>query len=156
VFIDNPRLSNREVARRIGIHESRIRYWKKQPYWETEKQKFVEQKREILKEVMAQDKEEQIEIMRKRRKDLEAMTEGAKAIAAHLMGITNKTCIAMSKESDPVKACSKTIKAGVPSLTRSVSESVRTFVSLNRELYEFETILDHYENDESDDDDDDY
>ena len=104
--MDNPHLSNREVARQIGTSEPSIRYWKKHPIWEQERQKLINDHAEAMGLNDRQQRAEYKENLEKQRQHLEILMEQIYANSMRAINISNKVyanCLLMD---DPFKACS--------------------------------------------------
>ena len=138
-FLDNPSLSNREVARQIGTSEQSIRYWKKQLFWEQERQKLINERAEAMGMADEKRREEYKEKLQKQQQDLEKLRDAIKAIAARMF---KELC----EHPDPVKACSILTKSGVHIQSKIAIDAVLAIVALNREILQFYVVLDYLEN----------
>ena len=143
--MDNPDLSNREVARQIGVSEPSIRYWKKQPFWQQERQKLINDHAEIMQLNKAQQRREYKETLEKQRQHLEILLEQIYANSIRAINLSNKvyaTCLLMN---DPIKACSIAIKSGAHIQAKAAMQGVTAYIAITDHLYQFHVLIEYFE-----------
>ena len=151
LLLDNPHLSNREVARQIGVSEPSIRYWKKQPFWDIERQKLINDRAEIMELNKAQQRREYKENLEKQRQHLEILMEQIFANSMRAINISNKVyanCVLMD---DPLKACSTAIKSGAHIQAKVAMQGVTAYIAIMNHLHQFHILIEYFENLEEED-----
>ncbi|MFM6209410.1 phage terminase small subunit-related protein, partial [Planktothrix sp.] len=106
LWLDNPNLSNREVARQLNVTETTIRYWKKQSFWENERQKLIDERAEIMELDKAEKRAEYKENLERQERNLEILMEQIFANTMRAITLSNKVLATASMMDDPLKACS--------------------------------------------------
>ncbi|WP_329604422.1 hypothetical protein [Planktothrix agardhii] len=146
LLLDNPHLSNREVARQIGTSEPSIRYWKKHPIWEQERQKLINDHAEAMGLNDRQQRAEYKENLEKQRQHLEILMEQIYANSMRAINLSNKVyanCLLMD---DPFKACSMAIKAGAHIQAKVAMQGVTAYIAIMNHLYQFHVLIEYFEN----------
>ena len=145
MLLDNPHLSNREVARQIGTSEPSIRYWKKQPFWKQERQKLIDEMAEIMELNKAEQRREYKENLEKQRRNLEILMDQIFANSMRAINISNKVyanCLLMD---DPLKACSMAIKSGAHIQAKAAIQGVTAYIAIMNHLYQFHILIEYFE-----------
>jgi len=145
LLLDNPHLSNREVARQIGTSEPSIRYWKKQPFWKQERQKLIDEMAEIMELNKAEQRREYKENLEKQRRNLEILMDQIFANSMRAINISNKVyanCLLMD---DPLKACSMAIKSGAHIQAKAAIQGVTAYIAIMNHLYQFHILIEYFE-----------
>jgi len=145
LLLDNPDLSNREVARQIGVSETTIRYWKKHPIWTEERQKLINERAEIIELNKAEKRAEYKENLEKQRQHLEILMEQIFANSMRAINISNKVyanCLLMD---DPFKACSMAIKAGAHIQAKAAIQGGLAYMAILNHLHQFNILIDYFE-----------
>ncbi len=151
MLLDNPHLSNREVARQINVSEPSIRYWKKSPIWEEERQKLINDHAEIMELNKAQQRREYKENLEKQRQHLEILMEQVFANSMRAITISNKVyanCLLMD---DSLKACAIAIKSGAHIQAKAAMQGVLTYIAISDHLYQFHILIEYFEKLEEED-----
>ena len=149
--MDNPGLSNREIARQIGVSETTIRYWKKSPIWTEERQKLINDRAEMMELNKAQQRREYKENLEKQRQNLEILMEQIFANSMRAINISNKVyanCVLMD---DPLKACSTAIKSGAHIQAKVAMQGVTAYIAIMNHLHQFHILIEYFENLEEED-----
>ena len=152
LLLDNPDLSNREVARQIGTSEPSIRYWKKQPFWEQERQKLINDHAEIMELNKVEQRREYKENLEKQRQHLEILMEQVFANSIRAINLSNKvyaTCLLMD---DSLKACAMAIKSGAHTQAKAAMQGVLTYIAISDHLYQFHVLIEYFEKLEEEED----
>ena len=151
ILLDNPHLSNREVARRIGTSEPSIRYWKKQPIWDIERQKLINDRAEMMELDKAQQRREYKENLEKQRRNLEILMEQIYANSMRAINISNKVYANCCMMDDPLKACSVAIKSGAHIQAKAAIQGVTAYMAICNHLYQFHILIEYFEGLEEED-----
>ena len=146
LLLDNPHLSNREVARQIGTSEPSIRYWKKQPFWEQERQKLINDHAEIMELNKVEQRREYKENLEKQRQHLEILMEQIYANSMRAINISNKVYATACLMDDPLKACSVAIKSGAHIQAKAAMQGVTAYIAIMNHLYQFHILIEYFEN----------
>jgi len=144
--LDNPHLSNREVARQIGTSEPSIRYWKKQPFWTEERQKLINDRAEIMELDKAQQRREYKENLEKQRQHLEILMDQVFANSMRAITLSNKVYATACLMDDPLKACSVAIKSGAHIQAKAAMQGVLTYIAIMNHLHQFHILIEYFEN----------
>jgi len=145
LLIDNPDLSNREIARQIGVSEPSIRYWKKQSFWEQERQKLINDHAEIMQLNKAQQRREYKETLEKQRQHLEILMEQVFANSMRAINISNKVLATCCLMDDPLKACAVAIKSGAHIQAKAAMQGVLAYIAISDHLYQFHVLIEYFE-----------
>ena len=151
LLLDNPHLSNREVARQIGTSEPSIRYWKKQPFWEQERQKLINDHAEIMELNKAEQRREYKENLEKQQRNLEILMEQIFANSMRAIALSNKVyanCVLMD---DSLKACSVAIKSGAHIQAKVAMQGVTAYIAIMNHLHQFHILIEYFEKLEEED-----
>ena len=151
LLLDNPHLSNREVARQIGTSEPSIRYWKKQPFWEQERQKLINDHAEIMELNKAEQRREYKENLEKQQRNLEILMEQIFANSMRAINLSNKVYATACLMDDPLKACSVAIKSGAHIQAKVAMQGVTAYIAICNHLYQFHILIEYFENLEEED-----
>jgi hypothetical protein len=134
------------------VSEPSIRYWKKQPIWEEERQKLINDHAEIMELNKAQQRREYKETLEKQRQHLEILMEQIYANSMRAITISNRVyanCLLMN---DPIKACSTAIKSGAHIQAKAAMQGVLTYIAISDHLYQFHVLIEYFENLEEEED----
>ena len=152
LLLDNPHLSNREVARQIGTSEPSIRYWKKHPIWEQERQKLINDHAEAMGLNDRQQRAAYREKLKKQEQNLEIMLDQVFANSMRAINISNKVyanCLLMD---DSLKACSVAIKSGAHIQAKVAMQGVTAYIAIMNHLHQFHVLIEYFENLEEEED----
>jgi hypothetical protein len=133
------------------VSEPSIRYWKKQSFWEVERQKLINDHAEIMELDKAQQRREYKETLEKQRQHLEILMEQIYANSIRAITISNKvyaTCLLMN---DPIKACSIAIKSGAHIQAKAAMQGVTAYIAITDHLYQFHVLIEYFEGLEEED-----
>jgi Winged helix-turn-helix DNA-binding len=151
LLLDNPNLSNREIARQINVSEPSIRYWKKNPIWQQERQKLINDRAEIMELDKAQQRREYKENLEKQRQHLEILMDQVFANSMRAITISNRVyanCLLMN---DPLKACAVAIKSGAHIQAKAAMQGITTYLAITDHLYQFHILIEYFEGLEEED-----
>ena len=152
LLIDNPNLSNREIARQIGVSEPSIRYWKKHPIWQQERQKLINDRAEIMELNKLEQRREYKENLEKQRQHLEILLEQVFANSMRAITISNRVyanCLLMN---DSLKACAMAIKSGAHIQAKAAMQGVTAYIAITDHLYQFHVLIEYFEGLEEEED----
>ena len=150
--MENPDLNNREIANQIGVTEATIRYWKKQSFWEEERQKFMDEMAEEIGLRDEQQREEFRESLRKQQQHLEILREQIHGNTIRALNIANRVYAQASMMNDPLKACGMLTKAGAHTQAKQALEGIKAIMAIDEHLYQFDLLIDYMDNQDDDDD----
>jgi hypothetical protein len=151
LLLDNPHLSNREIARQIGTSEPSIRYWKKHPIWEQERQKLINDHAEIMELNKAEQRREYKENLEKQRQHLEILMEQIYANSMRAINISNKVYAAACMMDDSLKACAMAVKSGAHIQAKAAIQGVTAYIAIMNHLHQFHILIEYFENLEEED-----
>ncbi len=143
--MDNPHLSNREIARQIGVSEPSIRYWKKSPIWEQERQKMIEERAEAIGLKDAQERAAYREKLKKQEQNLEILLDQIFANSMRAIALSNKVyanCVLMD---DSLKACSVAVKSGAHIQAKAAMQGVTAYINIMNHLHQFHILIEYFE-----------
>lgn len=127
------------------MSERVIRYWKKLPVWETERQKLINYRAEAVGLNNAQERAAYREKLKKQEQHLEILLDQVFALSMRAINLSNKvlaTCLLMD---DPLKASSMAIKAGAHIQTRTAVQGIRAYLAIIDHLYQFHVLIEYFE-----------
>ena len=150
-MLDNPDLSNREVARQIGTSEPSIRYWKKHPIWVEERQKLINDHAEIMELNKAEQRRKYKENLEKQRQNLEILMEQIFANSMRAITLSNKVYANCCMMDDSLKACAMAVKSGAHIQAKAAIQGVTAYIAIMNHLYQFHILIEYFENLEEED-----
>ena len=145
LLLDNPHLSNREIARQIGTSEPSIRYWKNNPIWDIERQKLINERAEAIGLKDVQEKAAYREKLKKQEQNLEILLDQIFANSMRAITLSNKVyanCVLMD---DSLKACAMAIKAGAHIQAKAAIQGVTAYMAICNHLYQFHVLIEYFE-----------
>jgi hypothetical protein len=146
LLFDDPELSNREVARRIGVDEKVIRTWKKDPIWEQIRQELLRGRASKMEAIIEKDKEGIYEQeLQERQRKLRAYVSGLETIAAHSLTVSSNAYKQASKSDDAIKACTRLTYSGSDRVTRTAVEVVKTIFQAYDQLDQTKVLAEYYQ-----------
>ncbi|MCF3609714.1 winged helix-turn-helix transcriptional regulator [Planktothrix agardhii 1033] len=146
LLLDNPHLSNREIARQIGVSEPSIRYWKKSPIWTEERQKLVDERAEAIGLKDAQERAAYREKLKKQEQNLEILLDQIFANSMRAIALSNRVYANCCLMDDPLKACSVAIKSGAHIQAKVAMQGVSAYIAVCNHLYQFHVLIEYFEN----------
>jgi transposase-like protein len=144
-------MSNREIARQIGVSEPSIRYWKKQSFWEQERQKLINDRAELMELDKAQQRLAYKETLEKQRQHLEILMEQIYANSMRAITISNRVYATACLMDDPLKACAMAIKSGAHIQAKAAMQGVTAYIAVTDHLYQFHVLIEYFEKLEEED-----
>lgn len=146
LFADYPHLSNREVARQLGVSESTVRAWKKQSVWHEESERIAEERLEMTLEVLEEERDKFKQELRQEFADLKKIRDAVKTNAALFLKISNNALRELTTStSDFTRASSKAVKSGVNKHSESAIKAAEAVARLDDKIYQVEILLEHFE-----------
>lgn len=125
--------------------ETTIRYWKKQSFWEQERQKLINDRAEAMGLKDKQAREEYREKLEKQQQNLEILMDQIFANTMRAINLSNKTLATASLMDDPLKACSMVVKSGALKHSKAAIEGAKAYMAINENLYQFHILIDYFE-----------
>ena len=144
-------MSSREVARQIGVSEFTIRYWKKQPFWDIERQKLIEERAEAIGLKDVQEKAAYREKLKKQEQNLEILLDQIFANSMRAINISNKVYATACLMADPLKACAMAIKSGAHIQAKIAMQGVTAYIAIMNHLHQFHILIEYFEGLEEED-----
>ena len=151
LLLDNPHLSNREVARQIGVSETTIRYWKNNPIWDIERQKLINERAEAIGLKDVQEKAAYREKLKKQEQNLEILLDQIFANSMRAITLSNKVYANCCIMDDPLKACSVAIKSGAHIQAKVAMQGVTAYIAIMNHLHQFHVLIEYFEGLEEED-----
>ena len=145
LLLDNPHLSNREIARQIGVSEPSIRYWKKSPIWAQERQKLINERAEAVGLKDRQQRAEYKENLEKQRQHLEILMDQIFANSMRAITLSNKVLAAGCLMDDPTKACLMVVKSGALKHAKAAFDGCSAYIAVCNHLYQFHVLIEYFE-----------
>ena len=152
LLLDNPHLSNREVARQINVSEPSIRYWKKSPIWEQERQKLINDHAEIMELNKAEQRRKYKENLEKQQQNLKILMDQIFANSMRAINLSNKVYANCCLMDDALEACSIAIKAGAHTQAKVAIQGISAYMAIMNHLYQFHILIEYFENLEEEED----
>jgi hypothetical protein len=134
------------------VSEPSIRYWKKQSFWEVERQKLINDRAELMELNKAQQRREYKENLEKQRQHLEILMEQVFANSMRAINLSNKVYANCCMMDDPIKACSTAIKSGAHIQAKAAMQGVLTYIAISDHLYQFHILIEYFEKLEEEED----
>ena len=151
LLLDNPDISNREIARQIGVSEPSIRYWKKHPIWKQERQKMIDERAEAIGLKDVQEKAAYREKLKKQEQNLEILLDQIFANSMRAITLSNKVYANCCIMDDPLKACSVAIKSGAHIQAKVAMQGVTAYIAIMNHLHQFHVLIEYFEGLEEED-----
>ena len=145
LLLDNPHLSNREIARQIGVSEPSIRYWKKQPFWKQERQKLIDERAEAIGLKDAQEKAAYREKLKKQEQNLEILMDQVFANSMRAITLSNKVYANCCLMDDSLKACAIAVKSGAHIQAKAAMQGVTAYIAIMNHLYQLHVLIEYFE-----------
>jgi hypothetical protein len=133
------------------VSEPSIRYWKKQSFWEVERQKLINDHAEIMQLNKAQQRREYKETLEKQRRNLEILMEQIYANSIRAITISNRVYATACLMDDPIKACSMAFKSGAHIQAKAAMQGITAYVAISDHLYQFHILIEYFEGLEEED-----
>ncbi|CAC5339846.1 MULTISPECIES: AsnC family protein [Planktothrix] len=152
LLLDNPHLSNRELARQIGVSETTIRYWKNNPIWDIERQKLINDRAEAIGLKDVQEKAAYREKLKKQEQNLEILLDQIFANSMRAITLSNKVLSAGVLMDDPTKACLMVVKSGALKHAKVAMQGVSAYIAICNHLYQLHVLIEYFENLEEEED----
>jgi hypothetical protein len=152
LLLDNPELSNREIARQINVSEPSIRYWKKNPIWEQERQKLINDHAEAMELNKVEQRREYKETLEKQRQHLEILMDQVFANSMRAINLSNKVYATACLMDDPLKACAVAIKSGAHIQAKAAMQGITAYIAVSDHLYQFHVLIEYFEGLEEEED----
>ena len=146
LLLENPDLSNREVARQIGVSETTIRYWKNNPVWKQERQKLIDERAEAVGLKDAQEKAAYREKLKKQEQNLEILLDQIFANSMRAITLSNKVLAAGCLMDDPTAACLMVVKSGALIHAKAAFDGCSAYIAICNHLYQFHVLIEYFEN----------
>ena len=125
--------------------EGSVRYWKKQSFWEVERQKLIDDRAEAMGLKEKQAREEYREKLEKQQQNLEILMDQIFANTMRAINLSNKTLATASLMDDPLKACSTVTKSGALKHSKAAIEGAKAYMAINEHLYQFHILIEYFE-----------
>ena len=151
LLLENPDLSNREIARQIGVSETTIRYWKNNPVWKQERQKLIDERAEAVGLKDAQEKAAYREKLKKQEQNLEILLDQIFANSMRAITLSNKVYATACLMADPLKACAMAIKSGAHIQAKIAMQGVTAYIAIMNHLHQFHILIEYFEGLEEED-----
>ena len=151
ILLDNPGLSNREIARQINVSEPSIRYWKKHAIWIEERQKLIDERAEAIGLKDAQERAEYREKLKKQEQNLEILLDQIFANSMRAITLSNKVYANCCLMDDSLKACSMAIKSGAHIQAKAAMQGVTAYIAIMNHLHQFHILIEYFEGLEEED-----
>ena len=151
MLLDNPDLSNREIARQIGVSETTIRYWKNNPVWKQERQKMIEERAEAIGLKDAQERAAYREKLKKQEQNLEILLDQIFANSMRAIALSNKVLSAGVLMDDPTKACLMVVKSGALKHAKAAFDGCSAYIAICNHLYQLHVLIEYFEGLEEED-----
>jgi hypothetical protein len=150
ILLDNPHLSNREVASQLGVDEGSIRYWKKLPSWEQERQKMIDDRAEITQELIAENRSKYLKDLRESQNILNEFADGVKSNAALSLSLANAAYSQILTLDDALDGCYQATKSGVHIQSRNARDGMTALIGIYDQLYQISVLIEYFEGLEGD------
>jgi hypothetical protein len=134
------------------VSENAIRNWKKQPFWQQERQKLINDHAEIMQLNKAQQRREYKETLEKQRQHLEILLEQIYANSIRAINLSNKVYANCCMMDDPLKACAVAIKSGAHIQAKAAMQGVTAYIAITDHLYQFHVLIEYFEKLEEEED----
>ena len=138
-------MSNREIARQIGVSETTIRYWKNNPIWDIERQKLIDERAEAIGLKDAQERAAYREKLKKQEQNLEILLDQIFANSMRAIALSNKVYANCCVMDDPLKACSVAIKSGAHIQAKVAMQGVTAYIAIMNHLHQFHVLIEYFE-----------
>ena len=125
--------------------ETTIRYWKKQSFWENERQKLIDERAEIMELDKAEKRAEYKENLERQERNLEILMEQIYANTMRAMNLSNKAMAMASMMDDPLKACSMIAKSGALKHSKAAIEGATAYIAIMNHLYQMHVVIEYFE-----------
>ena len=133
------------------MSETTIRYWKKSPIWEQERQKLVDERAEAIGLKDAQERAAYREKLKKQEQNLEILLDQIFANSMRAITLSNKVYANCCMMDDSLKACSMAIKSGAHIQAKVAMQGVTAYIAIMNHLYQFHVLIEYFENLEGED-----
>jgi hypothetical protein len=150
-LLDSPQITNIELGRQLGVSERVIRYWKKLPFWQSERQKLINDRAELMELDKAEQRLAYKENLEKQRQYLEILMEQVFANSMRAITISNKVYANCCMMDDPLKACAVAVKSGAHIQAKAAMQGVSTYIAITDHLYQFHVLIEYFEGLEEED-----
>ena len=125
--------------------ETTIRYWKKQSFWEQERQKLINDRAEAMELDKAEKRAEYKENLERQERNLEILMEQIYANTMRAMNLSNKAMAMASMMDDPLKACSMIAKSGALKHSKAAIEGATAYIAIMNHLYQMHVVIEYFE-----------
>ena len=151
ILLDSPSISNHELGRQLGVSERVIRYWKKLPIWETERQKLIND-RAVAMGIKDEQQRADYKENLKTQQHLKILRELIHKNTTRSLRISTQVYAQASAMDDSLKACSMATKAGAHTQAKAATEGVKSIMAVDDHLYQIHVLIEYFEKLESDGD----
>ena len=128
------------------MSETTIRYWKKHPIWEQERQKLVDERAEAVGLKDARERAAYKENLEKQRRNLEILMEQIFANSMRAIALSNKVLSAGCLMDDPTKACLMVVRSGALKHAKAAFDGCSAYINICNHLYQFHVLIEYFEN----------
>ncbi|HEY9864523.1 MAG TPA: hypothetical protein V6D21_10150 [Candidatus Obscuribacterales bacterium] len=144
-LLDSPQITNIELGRQLGVSERVIRYWKKLPIWEQERQKLINDRAEAMGLNDRQQRREYRENLEKQQRNLEILMDQIFANSMRAITLSNKVYANCCMMDDPLKACAIAVKSGAHIQAKVALQGVSAYIAIMNHLYQFHVLIEYFE-----------
>lgn len=145
MLLDTPNLSNRELASNIGVDEGSIRYWKKQTFWEQERQKLIGERAEAMGLKDEQQRAEYRENLKTQQQHLKILRELIHQNTIRSLRISTRVYAAASAMDDSLAACELCTKSGAHTQAKAAIQGVNSIMAINDHISQIHVLIEYFE-----------
>ncbi len=127
------------------MSERVIRYWKKIPTWEQERQKLIDERAEIMELDKAEKRAEYKENLERQEQNLEILMEQIFANTMRAITLSNRVLAIASLMDDPLKACLMVVKSGALKHSKVAFDGVSAYIAIMNHLHQFHILIEYFE-----------
>lgn len=144
-------MSSREVARKIGVSEFTIRYWKKQSFWEVERQKLINDRAEAMGIKDEKNRAEYRESLEIQQQQLKILRELIHQNTIRSLRISTQVYAQASAMDDSLAACELCTKSGAHTQAKAAIQGVNSIMAINDHISQIHILIEYFEGLEEED-----
>ena len=129
----------------MGVSERVIRYWKKLPFWQSERQKLVDERAEAVGLKDDQERAAYRDKLKKQEQNLEILLDQIFANSMRAIAISNKVLAIGCLMESPTAACAMVVKSGALKHAKVAFDGCSAYINICNHLYQLHVLIEYFE-----------